>query len=256
MQLTYPLKPARAFAGMHADTFPYGFISRALASRQIEELTFGTTDGTYTVTINGTVVATYVAASKTATEIRDAVKALLDASAAPITTVSSSTNKLLLEKEDDGALFTLAIATVSGYSKSQLVAQAQEVPFGVGLVADDRAAVSGEKCRLPRVATDVTAGRFLGIAASNTSKSPNGGGWPTKSMVDILRTGHIHVLVEGTGTEGANLFMRFASGAGGTQLGAFRADADSTTAVAVPGMRAMETWTASGIVLAELIPNT
>jgi len=50
--------------------------------------------------------------------------------------------------------------------------------------------------------------------------------------------------------------MRFASGAGGTQLGAFRKDADTATAVAIPGMRALETWAASGIVMAELFPQT
>lgn len=256
MQTTFNTSPARAFAGMHATTFPFGFISRALATKQLEQLTFGTTNGTYTVTINGVVVATFVASSNTATQIRDDILADIQASAAPVRASALSTDKLLIEKADYGSDFTIAISTVSGYSKSQLVAQNATAPFGAGVVRDDRAPLSGKQCRLPRLATDVTSGLFLGVLAANTGNSPAVGGWPDESIPDILRMGHIYVLVEGTGTEGAPLFMRYAAGAGGSQLGAFRADADTSTAVAIPGMRALETWTASGIVLAELYPQT
>lgn len=256
MQTTFDVKPARAFAGMHATTFPYGFISRALSTKQLEELTFSTTDGTYTVTINGTEVASFVASTNTATQIRDGVLSDLQASAAPVVATASSTNKILIEKDDFGDAFTITIPTISGYTKTQLVAQDATAPFGAGVVRDDRAAVSGKQCRLPRLSTDVTAGLFLGVLAANTSKSPASGGWEAGSIPDILRMGHIYVLVEGTGTEGAPLFVRYAAGAGGSQLGAFRTDADTSTAVAIPGMRALETWTASGIVLAELYPQT
>ncbi|HEV7717126.1 MAG TPA: hypothetical protein VGO53_16125 [Steroidobacteraceae bacterium] len=255
MQTTFPLRPLRAFAGMHADTYPSAFISRALSTRQLVELTFGTADGTYTVTINGVEVANFVAATKTATQIRDAIAADLAASAAPVIATPSSTNKLLLENAGYEAAFTIAIPTIAGYTSSQTVPQGQVAPFGAGVVRDDGAAVSGKQCRLPRLAADVTLGGFLGVLASNTAKMP-ANGWPDKSMPDIMRAGHIYVLVEGTGIEGAGLFMRFATGAGGSQLGAFRGDADSGTAVAVPGMRALETWTTGGIVLAELQPQT
>lgn len=255
MQKTFDLRPPRAFAGMAADTYPAAYISRALSARQLEELTFGTTDGTYTVTIDGVEVANFVAASKTATQIRDAIKADLDASAAPVTVRTSSTNKLLLENAGVDAAFVLAIPVIAGYSKSQLVAQGMAAPFGVGVVAVAGAAVTGKQCRLPSAAADVSGGNFLGVLAGNTAKMP-AGGWPNGSMPDIMRTGRIHVVVEGAGVEGQTLFMRFAAGAGGAQLGAFRADADTASAVVVSGMRALETWTASGIVLAELYPQT
>jgi hypothetical protein len=255
MQTTFNVTPARAFAGMQADTFPSGVISRALATKQLEELTFGTADGTYTVTIDGVEVANFVASGNTATQIRDAILTDLQASAAPIVATASSTNKILIEKDDYGDSFTISIPTITGYSKAQLVPQGSVAPFGVGVVRDDRAPLSGKQCRLPRLAADVTSGGFLGVLKANTGKSP-AGGWPHQSVPDILRMGHIYVVVEGTGAEGAPLFMRFTAGAGGSQLGAFRADADTASAVAIPGMRALESWTASGIVMAELIPQT
>lgn len=258
MQTTYPLRPARSKAGMHADTFPFGFISRALATRQTEEVTFGTTDGTYTVTVDGVLLATYVAASKTATQIRDAVLALVQAAGGGVVATASSTNKMLLDNLDNEDVgFVLAVSTVAGYSVAHLVAQGEAVPFGVALVADDRAPVTGLLCRLPRLATDVTGGRFLGVAAANTANEPHAlAGWPNKSMPDILRTGHIYVLAEGTGVEGVTLFTRFAAGGGGSQLGAWRADADTASAVVVPGCRALESWSAAGPVLAEVTPQT
>lgn len=255
MQTTFNTSPARAFAGMEADTYPSAIISRVLSTKQLVELLFGTTDGTYTVTINGTLVGTFAASTSTATAIRDDIYNDIAASAAPVTVTKVSTNKLWIEKNDYGDPFTIAISTVSGYTKTQLVDQSTIAPFGVGVVADDRAAVSGKQCRLPRQAADVTGGNFLGVLRANTSKMP-AGGWPAQSVPDIVRQGHIYVLVEGTGAEGAPLYMRYASGSGGSQLGAFRADADTSTAAAVPGLKALEAWTASGIVLAEVHPQT
>lgn len=256
VQTTYSLTRTRAFAGMVADSFHHEYLSRVLATQQIEELTFGATDGTYTVTVDGVEVANYVASSNTATEIRDAIKVDIDASAAPVTTKSVSTNKLQLKKNDFTTTgFTIAISTVSGYSKSQLVAQGATVPFGVGLCRDDDAPTGGERCRLPRVSADVTAG-FLGIAASDVSEMAASGGWQPGSIPKLMHRGHIWVVVEGAVAELAQLYCRFASGAGGTQLGAFRADADSASAAAVVGLRALEPCSGAGICLAEYIPNT
>jgi len=266
VQTTYATKPASRAAGMVANAFgPPQYVSRPLSTRQLEEITFGDDGGAelYTVTIDGVEVANYTSTgTNTATQLRDEI--YNDLVAAGIVTEQVSTDKLLIEAPGDDAAddFTIALSAVSGtFSKTQLVAHGQEVPFGLGLVRDDRAPSGGpRKCRLPRLATDVTGGLFLGVAAQNVMREPNVNGWPHQSMPNILRVGHIYVVVEapaaGAGTEGKNLFMRHASGAGGTQLGAFREDADSASAVAVPGLRAMEDWTAAGTVLAEFIPQT
>jgi hypothetical protein len=255
MITSYPTARARALAGMTVDSFLNEFLSRALASQQLEELTFGTTDGTYTVTINGVVVGTFAASGNTAAEIRDNIYDDIVASAAPVVATKVSTNKLLLEKADFGDAFTIAISTVSGYSKSQLVNQDQTAGFGLGLVADDMAPVSGQRCRLPRQATDISA-KFLGISHGDTGLPYSGNGWPAGSMVSILRRGHIWVVTETAIAEQAQLFCRYAAGAGGSVLGAFRNDADTSTAGAVVGLKALEACSGAGLVPAEYIPNT
>lgn len=256
VQTTYSLTRTRAVAGMVADSFLHEHLSRVLATQQLEELTFGTTDGTYTVTVDGVVVATYAASGNTATQIRDEIYNDIVASAAPVTATKVSTNKLQLKKNDFAATgFTIAISSVSGYSKTQLVGQGTVVPFGVGLCRDDDSPVSGYRCRLPRVAADVTAG-FLGIAAFDSTEPYTAGGWQPGSIPRLVHRGHIWCVTEGAIAELAQMYCRFAAGAGGTQLGAFRADADSATAAAVVGLRALESCSGAGIVLAEYIPNT
>lgn len=257
VQSSYPLAPPTRAAGLVVNTFGEPqFISRALSTRQLEELTFGTTDGTYTVTIDGVLVATFTSSSDTATAIRDEI--LTDLVGAGIVAVAVSTDKLTIEAPGDGVDdgFVIAISVVTTYAIVQLIEHAQEVPFGLGLVRDDQAPGSERRARLPRLATDVTAGLFLGIAAKNVMNEPNANGWAHLSMPDIMRVGHIYVTVEGTGVEGANLFVRHASGGGGTQLGAFRVGTDTSTAVAVPGLRALEDWSAGGVLAAEFFPQT
>jgi hypothetical protein len=256
VQTSYSNTRTRAVAGMVANSIPAEYISRVLATQQLEELTFGTTDGTYTVTINGVVVGTFAASSNTAAQIRDNIYDDIVASAAPVTATKVSTNKLQLKKNDFADTgFTIAISTVSGYSKTQLVGQGTTVPFGVGLCRDDDSPVSGYRCRLPRVSADVTAG-FLAIAAWDSSEPYAVGGWQPGSLPKLLHKGHIWCVTEGAIGELAQMYCRFAAGAGGSQLGAFRADADSASAAAVVGLRAIESCSGAGIVLAEYVPNT
>ena len=256
VQTTTEVKPAGRAAGMIVS--PFGstqFISRPLSTRQLDELTFGTTDGTYTVTIDSVEVASFAAVSQTATQIRDAV--LSDLVTSGIVAEAVSTNKLIIEAPGDGADdgYTISIAVISGYVLANLVAHAQDVAFGLGLVRDDRAPGTERRARLPRLATDVTAGSFLGITAQDTMQEPNANGWPHLSLPKIMRKGHIYVIVEDTGIEGAPLFVRHTVDTG-DQIGAFRDDLDTASCVAVPGLRAMEDWSAAGIIEAEYFPQT
>ncbi len=256
VQLTTEVKPASRAAGMIVSPFgPTQFISRPLATRQLENLLFGTTDGTYTVTIDGVEVASFAATAQTATQIRDAIQSDLVTSGIVSETVS--TDQIIIEAPGDGADdgFVIAIAVISGYVLTNLVVHAQEVPFGLGLVRDDRAPGTERRARLPRLATDVTSGGFLGIAHADTMMEPNASGWAHLSMPGIMRQGHIYVIVEDVGLEGDNLFLRHAVDTG-DQIGAFRNDIDTASCVAVPGLSAREDWTAAGIIEAEYIPQT
>lgn len=261
VQSSYPLAPPTRAAGLVVNTFgDPQFISRALATRQLEEITIGD-DGaaeSYTIDIDSVEVAEFTTSgSNTAEQIVDAL--LSDLIASGIVAEKVGTTQILIEAPGDGvdAGFVIALSTAVGtFAVVQLVEHAQEVPFGLGLVRDDRAPGAERRARLPRLATDVTAGLFLGIAAKNVMNEPNANGWPHLSMPDIMRVGHIYVTVEGSGVEGANLFVRHASGGGGTQLGAFRVGTDTSTAVAVPGLRALEDWAAGGVLAAEFFPQT
>lgn len=262
IQTTVETKPASRAAGMVADSFgPSQFLSRALATRQFEEITIGD-DGaaeTYTITIDSVEVASFASSgSNTAEELVDAL--LSDLITSGIVAEKVGTTKIVIEAPGDGADdgFVIAISTAVGtYDLVQLVEHAQEVAFGLGLVRDDRAPGSERRARLPRLASDVSAtGLFLGVAAQDTMREPSATGWPHLSMPKILRQGHIYVTVEGSGVEGAPLFVRHASGGGGSVLGAFRDDTDTSTAVAVPGLRAMEDWSVGGIIEAEISPQT
>lgn len=252
VQTSYNESPRSRAAGMVADMLGPAQVAGkySLSTRQLEQLTFSTTDGTYTVTINGVEVASFAASSDTAADIRDDI--LADLLGNGIVAEAVSTDKLIIEAGGDDAddAFTIAIATITGYTKTQLVAHAQEVPFGLGLVSDDRAPSGSKKCRLPRLSTDVA--RFLGISMQNVMREPNVLGWDHLSQPDIVRVGRVYVVAEGSGTEGAKLYTRYAAGAGGSQLGAFRVDDDTSTAAAVPGLRALEAWSTGGIVLAEI----
>jgi hypothetical protein len=111
------------------------------------------------------------------------------------------------------------------------------VPFGVGVVKRASPADTVEQCGVPTATADVTA-RPRGIALiDQTRKGPqagNAGGYESGDIVSYLKQGRIWVAVEGAVSQDSSAFCRFASGAGGTQLGAWRADADTGTAVAFP----------------------
>lgn len=104
----------------------------------------------------------------------------------------------------------------------------------------------------PNATTDVTA-RGLGIAVKDeTRRSTSGfGGYEANDPIRIMRKGRCYVAVEGAVTDGQTLFVRFAAGTG-TQLGAFRADADAGTAVAFPGLIARQTLSVAGLCLVEI----
>lgn len=125
------------------------------------------------------------------------------------------------------------------------------IPFGVCVKR-----VSGQdgQCDLPGSAGD----DLVGVAiASMTKEVPLGGGTQTVGYaqfdsVPVLRHGRIYVAVEESVTPASSVFVRYASGAGGSQLGAFRASADTSTAVAWTKARFLSSASAGGIVVLEI----
>ena len=245
MQLSYTDAPPTSMPGMLVDTTMREIISRIVSTQRLVQVDInGADDGTFTITIDGVVVATFAASSSTAGAIRDDLLADLVASAAAIQAESLSTASILIEGTDEDNDFTSAVnstGTGGDITQAELVAFGQEIPFGVGLVADPRAAVEGNQARLPRLAAEITGGPFLGVSFRDSSIESNENGYPDKSAVPIVHRGRIYPLIEDPNDvtpEGMPaVYCRFAAGAGGTQLGAFRTDDDTASCALVPNAR-------------------
>lgn len=127
--------------------------------------------------------------------------------------------------------------------KERLSGQAAVIiPFGRLVVADD-VQDSPHTVVLPTATGQVTDGHALGVSVGDVSKQegPTLGvnQYAVDDAVPVLRRGRIHVITEDAVTVvGTPAFVRFAAGTF-PNLGAFRTDADTATAVALPGARFM-----------------
>lgn len=136
---------------------------------------------------------------------------------------------------------------------------AAAVPFGV-FVCKDAANTGGFDqlaAKVPALATDITnVGSLLGVllAEQVIAQDPSVAvpTWPIKSAVAALRKGRVWVLSETAVVDGNPVFVRFATGAGGSQKGAVRADADTATAAQAPNCVFRGTYAAPGYVVVEL----
>jgi hypothetical protein len=111
------------------------------------------------------------------------------------------------------------------------------IPFGV-LVYES----AEGKAALPTATGNVTGGR-VGIALIDPAKA-SGVGYEVGDAVRVMRRGRVWILTEEQLAFGDTLFARFATGTG-TQKGAFRNDADTTTASTPPNMSLHLAGTAS-----------
>lgn len=116
-------------------------------------------------------------------------------------------------------------------------AAAAAVNFGTFVCRRAAPADGDDQCANPAATADVTA-RGRGIAIlDQTKKGPQYGtvgGYVANDQVEYLRQGQIWVTVEEAVVQDGPVFVRFAAGGGGTQLGAFRTSADTATAVQLP----------------------
>ena len=112
--------------------------------------------------------------------------------------------------------------------------------------------------KVPGAATDVTnGGSVLGIIlADQTLEQPYPQGnavpmSPAKYTSPVIRSGRVWVNVEGAVTAGNQPYARYAVGTGSV-LGAFRADADTSSAALVPNARFVTSTTGAGLAVVEV----
>lgn len=126
------------------------------------------------------------------------------------------------------------------------------VNFGHGVVADDTGDAPFTAV-LPTTTGEITDGHWLGVAVSDVSiEATTAGGYAVNDTMPVLRKGRVWVITEDAVTAiGTPAFCRFAAGSFAV-LGAFRTDADTATAVAVPGARFMSLAGIGELVVLEL----
>lgn len=96
-------------------------------------------------------------------------------------------------------------------------------------------------CNHPSAAP--VAGNKGGIVLRK-SYGQSDGVYADNEPVDILVQGEVWCAFENAITAQQDIFVRYASGAGGTQLGALRTNADTATAASVSGLRTNSAGTA------------
>ena len=113
-----------------------------------------------------------------------------------------------------------------------------------------------EKCKLPTASTDITSVlKPLGITRDNIARDPNfpSGGtagytYQIGDSVEIVSQGEVWVQVEEAVAPGDDVYVRYDTGSG-SQKGAFRSSADSTTAALLSGAVYRTTAAADGLAL-------
>lgn len=138
---------------------------------------------------------------------------------------------------------------------------ADERSYAAGVdITNGRFVVQGTadgRCKLPTATGEITGGKALGISryrATAMTSWPAGQTvpYPQGTTVPVVRRGPVWVKVEEAVAPGDPVFVRFAAGAGGTALGAFRKSADTATAVQYPGAVYLDTAAANGLARVDL----
>lgn len=131
------------------------------------------------------------------------------------------------------------------------------VPFGVAVSMDP---TSGDgHFKLPAASGDLVRNLLLGVTTATQAieNVPVGGGsYKQYAAVGVMKKGRVWVAVEEAVVAGDPVFVRIASGAGGTQLGAFRKSADTASASQVlEGMQYLTSAAAAGFALLQINLN-
>ena len=134
-----------------------------------------------------------------------------------------------------------------GHIESKASEEAAAFPFGVAVVAGTDPDV--------QVLLPTAAAKIEGVAVHEHIApvvDANGALVQPDKMLGVMNVGRIFVLVEDAVTPASSVFVRIATGAGGSQKGAFRSDADTATALAASGMRFVSSAAAGGIAILEI----
>lgn len=153
---------------------------------------------------------------------------------------------------------TFVQSSVSQYANARYAGQIDTLQVNNVTDAILDTAVAGFGVPLARTATGVkpftlVGDAFVGISVrkhtqTNAYNATTATDYAIGASVPVCNMGYIVVTAESDVVKGGNIFIRYGAGAGGTVLGAIRADADTATAVEVPGVIFAESASAGELV--------
>jgi len=123
-----------------------------------------------------------------------------------------------------------------------------EIPFGVVVAEGTASTVQGtpDKAILMVDANSVVAGVMIHAHNYDRESQMGATGVKPTNLLNVLKRGQVYAVLEGTCTKGGQVFVRHSTGAGGSQKGAVRANADTATAVLCRGLSFAETKASNG----------
>jgi hypothetical protein len=246
MQTSVSNVPRVGYAGMFADSGPKDIITCVNAAKQLYSVVVTTEYNSeiFTVTIDGTAYAYTADTDATKKEIADGLKALIEAGSAAVTltsfTTSETDDSFYIENDSYDTEVTVTITNPANgvLTLTELVDHEDVIQFGAVVVDDDRASVDGltykrDTCRLPRLATDFSNRKVLGVAIADVSletrTSAPYAGYNAGTSLGVLRKGRIWMAIEDPSSVGSGGLVYVRHVASGTeQLGAIRAADDGS----------------------------
>lgn len=253
IQSQFDLVHPIGFPGMIADMTPIQVMSSVFVNIQVVSIAVtAVNSAVYTVTINGTTYSYTADGSATTGEITVGLAAAINAGTVPVT--ASGTDTPLILTSDTAQVFTYSVG--SNLVATQTTDGDAVIPIGRFVRMNVDALTSDQAVRLPTASGDVTgfagkgvvlADNYAKIARTDASGNPS---HRARTMIPVMRKGHVYVIVEEAVTEGQQAFVRYA--AGGLGLGSFRASTGTSEAAALPAAVYIRSASANGLAVLEL----
>lgn len=256
---SYPTKQfAGLFLGLDKDLASYFNDSTAVAG--VTDLSFTQTNThAYTFTAYGIPVSYTSDGSAIYSEIQAGLIAAIAAIPAlvPLISAAASGNNLRIT-ETSAANGSMGLTGLDGSTTATVVTAHSDLePMPAGIVIAGTS-TGFQSARLMRA----SGNRVVGITTHRHATiqeqqypAPSTVNYPPNSQLNVARRGQIWCVTESAVTTlDDTVYARYAAGAGGTQLGAIRNSADSSTAVSLAGIARFRTIQATpgGLVLVQL----
>lgn len=254
MQTTVQTAMTIGVPGQVADLVDSQILAYANYSKKLDRVTVSADDTTTTVTINGTAFTYTGGGGETKAQIAALLYAAVNAGSVPVTAYYTAAAEYFDVESDTPGTTTTVVGTASCVVTAR-IGNAAAIGYGLFVVQDEK---DDDKASVPILAADITTlGNGLGItvftqANEQQYQTAGGVGYALADCMSVMRKGRIYVEVEDAVTAGAQCYVRYASGAGGSTLGAFRSDADTASAAALSNAYFRTNTAAGGIAIVEI----